>query len=152
VTTGTRRRRRAACVLLAIAAALALPAKGAAAGAGGSYRRMLSPEDRKAYEGSGGRKFLGSLVHVHVPLSVFDREAKRGTAGRPEHLAEFGARGVPILVGRRSEYLAQLRRKQDDRKGGDICVKGEVVSPSWAGGKCFLLAHTLKRAPKKEKD
>ncbi|MBI1848805.1 MAG: hypothetical protein HYR85_00520 [Planctomycetes bacterium] len=116
-----------------------------------SYRRVLSAGERREYYEGGGRKWLGSLVHVHVKASVFGHETAHGTKGRPDHLLEFTDRSVPILVGRDSEYLAQLRRKTGRGHRGTICVKGRIVSPSWAPeGKCFLLADTLKHAPGRE--
>ncbi len=139
-------------LMLALAALVFVPERPATAQAlTGSYRRVLSPKDRRQYYDSNGRSHLGSLVHLHVRLSVFDREAARGTAERPGDLAEYADRSVPILVSRGSDYLAQLNRKHRERSGGEICVKGRIVSPSWAkAGKCYLMAHTLKRAPKRE--
>jgi hypothetical protein len=135
-------------ILGCVLSALALGAGASAQDSTVSYRRVLSREDRREYESSGGRKWLGSLVHVHVRASAFKRESARPTSGLPDGLVEFADGKVPILVSRDSEYLAQLRRKMARGARGTICVKGRVVSPSWAPeGRCYLLADTLKRAP-----
>jgi hypothetical protein len=113
-----------------------------------SYIRVLTQATERDFYAQGGRKHVGSLVHLHVKLTTFDRPATRRAEACPANLLEFANRSVPILVDRKSEHLAQLQRKRGMRRGGQICVKGRVVSPSWAPrGKCFLVAHSLKRAP-----
>ncbi len=108
-----------------------------------STRSILNKKSLKEFYATGGKKYIGKRIHIHLPATILKKKAKRVRLRGGKAALQFENKSVPLLVNPRNIYFKRLMRKK--KVDGLLCIKGYVYRPDWdLKGRSFLRVHSIK--------